>query len=178
IAFSTDRGPQTDYQKLTFSPLQLATYDVETARISVFSPFARGKHINPQFSPDGKDLFFISDQDGFPDVYRLNLASGQAFRITKTKTGISGITTISPAISVSRQTGRMLFNTFYNQGNEIRGLEAAQTVGTPITPSAASPVPEGAQLPPPQTTRSLVMGYLADPTAGLPSGNEFSIQPF
>ena len=83
IAFSTDRGPQTDFDKLTYSPLQLATYDVATGRISVFSPFARGKHINPQFSPNGQDIFFIADQDGFPDVYRLNLASGQAFRITK-----------------------------------------------------------------------------------------------
>jgi Tol biopolymer transport system component len=137
IAFSTDRGPQTDFDKLTYSPLQLATYDVATGRISVFSPFARGKHINPQFSPDGKDIFFVSDQDGIPDVYRLNLSSGQAFRITKTKTGVSGITTVSPAISVSRQTGRMLINTFYNQGNEIRGFDASQTVGTPVTPAVA-----------------------------------------
>ena len=175
IAFATDRGAQTDFDKLTYSPLQLATYDVATGRISVFSPFARGKHINPQFSPDGKDIFFISDQDGVPDVYRLNLGSGQAFRITKTKTGISGITTISPAISVSRQTGRMLFNTFYNQGNEIRGLDAAQTVGTPVTPAVAW---EGAQLPPPQVSRSLVAGYLADATNGLPSGNEFTVEPF
>src|SRR6185503_14051604 len=105
-------GSTTDFNTLKFGPLQLATYDIATGRISVFSPFARGKHINPQFSPDGKDIFFIADQDGFPDVYRLNLASGQAFRITKTKTGVSGITTISPAISVSRQTGRLLFNTF------------------------------------------------------------------
>src|SRR3954470_5247556 len=53
IAFSTDRGPQTDFNKLQYSPLQLATYDLATGRINVFSPFARGKHINPQFSPDG-----------------------------------------------------------------------------------------------------------------------------
>src|SRR4051812_12268040 len=109
IAFSTDRGAQTDFDKLTYSPLQLATYDVATGRISVFSPFARGKHLNPQFSPDGRDIFFVSDQDGFPDIYRLNLASAQVFRITNVSTGVSGITTISPALSVARKTGRMLF---------------------------------------------------------------------
>jgi dipeptidyl aminopeptidase/acylaminoacyl peptidase len=178
IAFATDRGPQTDFNTLKFSPLQLATYDVATGRISVFSPFAHGKHINPQFSPDGTSLFFVADQDGFADIYRLNIASGQVFRVTNVSTGVSGITTVSPAISVSRQTGRMLFNTFYNQGNEIRGLDASQTMGTPVTPSTAATVAEGAQLPPPQITRSLVMGYLADPTAGLPSGNEFTVQPF
>src|SRR5439155_1220770 len=147
IAFSTDRGPGTDFALLKYSPLQLATYELETGRISVFSPFARGKHLNPQFSPDGRELFFISDQDGIPDVYRLNLASGQAFRVTRVSTGISGITSISPALSVSRQTGRMLFNTFYDQGQEIRGLDAAQTMGVAVTPAVAS---EGAQLPPPQ----------------------------
>ncbi len=127
IAFSTDRGPQTDFNSLKFSSLQLATYDVATGRISVFSPFARGKHINPQFSPDGRDLFFVSDQDGFPDIYRLNLASSQVFRITNVSTGVSGITTISPTLSVARQSGRMLFTTFYDQGNEIRGFDATQT---------------------------------------------------
>ena len=138
IAFSTDRGAQTDFNSLKFSPLQLATYDMATGRISVFSPFARGKHINPQFSPDGRDLFFVSDQDGFPDVYRLNLASAQVYRVTNVATGVSGITTISPTLSVSRQTGRMLFTTFYDQGNEIRGLEALQTVGTAVpAPSVA-----------------------------------------
>lgn len=175
IAFSTDRGPGTDFNALKYSPLQLATYDVASGNIRVFSPFARGKHINPQFSPDGKQLFFISDQDGIADIYRLDLASGQVFRITHVSTGVSGITTVSPALSVSRQTGRMLFNTFYDQGNEIRGLDAAQTMGEPVV---AATVAEGAQLPPPQVVRSLVNGYLADATTGLPSGSEFQIVPY
>ena len=175
LAFATDRGPQTDFNTLKYSPLELATYNLATGQINVFAPFAHGKHINPQFSPDGKDLFFVSDQDGFADIYRLDLPSGQVFRVTHVATGVSGITTVSPAISVSRQTGRLLFNTFYNQGNEIRGLEASQTVGTPVTPAA---VAEGAQLPPPQVTRSIVMGYLADPTTGLPSGSDFTVVPF
>src|SRR3954466_4955121 len=75
IAFSTDRGPQTDFNTLKYSSLELATYDLATGRVTVFSPFPRGKHINPQFSPDGQDVFFISDQDGFADVYRLRLAT-------------------------------------------------------------------------------------------------------
>jgi Tol biopolymer transport system component len=176
LAFATDRGAQTNFNTLTFSPLQLATYDIATGRISVFSPFAKGKHINPQFSPDGKDLFFVSDQDGFPDIYRLDLPTGQVFRVTNVATGVSGITTISPTLSVSRQTGKMLFTTFYDQGNEVRAFDAAQTVGTPVAPPTVAW--EGAQLPPPQVTRSLVMSYLADPLGGLPTGNDFSIERY
>lgn len=175
IAFATDRGPQTDFNKLTFSPLQLATYDLETGRISVFSPFAHGKHLNPQFSPDGKDLFFVSDQDGFADIYRLNLATAQVFRVTHVATGVSGITATSPAISVSRKTGKLLFNTFYDQGHEIRSMTMEEAQGTPVTAAA---VAEGAQLPPPQVTRSLVNQYLSDATTGLPTGNDFEIKPY
>lgn len=173
LAFATDRGATTDFNVMKFSPLQLATYDIATGRINVFSPFARGKNINPQFSPDGENLFFVSDQDGFPDIYRLNIASGQVFRITKVATGVSGITAISPAITVARGTGRMLFTTFYDQGHTVRGLDASQTVGELVTTTSATF--DGAQLPPPQVTRSIVMNYLADPAGGLPSGENFTI---
>ena len=78
-------------------------------------------------APDA--AFFVSDQDGFPDVYRLNLPNGQVFRVTTVATGVSGITTISPTLSVSRMTGKMLFTTFYDQGNEIRGFDAARSGG-------------------------------------------------
>jgi Tol biopolymer transport system component len=175
LAFSTDRGAQTDFATLKYSPLQLATYEIATGKINVFAPFAHGKAINPAFAPDGQSVFFISDQDGFPDIYRLAIASGQVFRVTNTKTGVSGITTISPALSVARQTGRMVFNTFYDQGNEIRGLDASQTIGTPVTGAL---VAEGAILPPPQVTRSLVTGYLADATTGLPAANTFEVIPY
>lgn len=175
IAFASDRGPSTDFEKLKFGPLQLATYDLATGKITVLPAFPHGKAINPQFSPNGEDLFFVSDQDGIPDVYRLHLATNEMFRVTRVATGISGITTISPALSVSRQTGRMLFNVFYDQGEEIRALNPEQTVGTPLTPAVAW---EGAQLPPPQVQRSLVMGYLADPLGGLPTGNDFTVTPY
>jgi Tol biopolymer transport system component len=175
LAFATDRGAQTDFNTLKFSSLQLATYDIATGRISVFSPFAHGRSINPQYSPDGNDLFFVSDQDGIPDIYRLNIGSGQVFRLTNVATGVSGITSYSPSISVSRKTGRMLFSTFYNQGNEIRGFDAAQTIGTPVTGAL---VAEGMQLPPPQVTRSLVNTYLADPITGLPPANEMPVIAF
>ncbi|HEY9225196.1 MAG TPA: hypothetical protein VIP11_01030, partial [Gemmatimonadaceae bacterium] len=176
LAFSTDRGPQTDFNTLKFSPLQLATYDMATGRISVFSPFSRGKSINPQFSPDGQNVFFVSDQDGFPDIYRINIATSQAYRITKVATGVSGITTISPTMTVARKTGRMLFTTFYDQGHIVRGLDSTQTIGEPV--GTVSVAWEGAQLPPPQVSRSLVMGYLADPTTGLPSGADFTVQNY
>src|SRR3954468_9809168 len=101
IAFATDRGPQTDFNKLKYSSLELATYDLATGRVTVFWPCRPGKPSNPQCSPDGQDVFFISDQDGFADVCRLRLGTNEVSRVTKVSTGVSGITDISPALSVA-----------------------------------------------------------------------------
>src|SRR4051812_13562542 len=166
IAFATDRGAQTDFNTMTFSPLQLATIDVETGRISVFSPFARGKHINPQYSPDGRSLFFISDQDGFSDIYRLNIATGAASRVTRLSTGVSGITAISPALTVAPSSGRMLFSVFEDQGYGVFALDSSRTHGEPVVQGVA--VANAGMLPPGDTPgRATVTNYLRDPLTGL-----------
>ena len=177
IAFSTDRGAQTDFTTMTFSPLQLGTIDIATGRVSVFSPFARGKHLNPQFAPDGQSLFFISDQDGFADIYRLQLASGATSRVTRLSTGVSGITDISPALSVAPTTGRMLFSVFEDQGYAIYALDSSRTRGEPVVLGAA--VATAAVLPPGDTPgRSTVTQYLKDPLTGLVAGTDFTILPY
>ena len=125
IAFATDRGPTTDFTKMVFSPLQLATIDIASGQVSVFSPFTQGKHINPQYTPDGRSLFFISDQDGFSDIYRLELASGAVARVTSSKLKELVITdTIQPseAVRVARN---------------IRVLSIATLIGEAIGRTAA-----------------------------------------
>jgi TolB protein len=46
------------------------------------------------FAPDGKSLFFVSDRSGNPHIYRLDIQSGAAQRVS-----FSGNYNISPAIS-------------------------------------------------------------------------------
>ena len=177
IAFATDRGPTTDFSSMVFSPLQLATIDVATGRVSVFSPFARGKHLNPQYSPDGRSLFFISDQDGFNDIYRLELASGTVSRVTRLSTGVSGITATSPALTVAPSSGRMLFSVFEDQGYAVYGLDSARTRGEPVVLGAN--VANAGVLPPGDVPgRATVTNYLTDPLTGLASGNDFTVVPY
>lgn len=177
IAFATDRGPTTDFTKMVFSPLQLATIDVATGQVSVFSPFAQGKHINPQYSPDGKSLFFIGDQDGFSDIYRLELASGTVSRVTRLSTGVSGITAISPALTVAPTTGRMLFSVFQDQGYAVYALDSARTRGEPLVAGVA--VANAGVLPPGDTPgRATVSNYLRDPATGLATGEDFTYAPY
>jgi len=178
LAFASDRGPRTSFDRLTFSRFQVATVDVGTGQVSVYSPFPDAKHINPQFSADGRDIFFIADQGGFSDIYRLNPGTGAVSRVTNVATGVSGITHTSPAMSVSRQTGALYFSVFEQQGFDIVSLPADRTVGQPITPPVAQVAAAGL-LPPGDTPgRAPVTTYLADAIGGLPAETSFPILPY
>ncbi|HKW47852.1 MAG TPA: hypothetical protein VJN70_10415 [Gemmatimonadaceae bacterium] len=179
LAFATDRGPETDFTTMKFSPLQIATMDIETGRITVYSPFPHAAHnINPQWTPDGRELYFVSDPDGIPNIYRLNLATNDVRRVTNTSTGISGITSISPTLTVAQKTGRVLFTSFQGQGFTIRALEPNEAQGEPAVLTDGAQIALGSQLPPGDVTRSLVMTYLADPVDGLPSGTDFRVTAY
>ncbi len=179
IAFSSDRGATTNFETMTFSDLQLATIDVASGQIHVYSPFAHGKHLNPQYSPDGRSLFFISDQDGFCDIYRLETASGALSRVTRLSTGVSGITATSPALTVAPSSGRMLFSVFEDQGYAVYALDASRTRGEPMTSGAGPAVASAGVLPPGDTPgRATVTNYLRDPLTGLVSGTDFNTAPY
>jgi Tol biopolymer transport system component len=178
IAFASDRGARTSFDRLTFSRFQLATIDVGSGQVSVYSPFPDAKHINPQFSSDGRDLFFIADQDGFSDIYRMSLAGGAVSRVTRVATGVSGITHTSPAMTVSRRTGGLFFSVFDEQGFAVLTLPADRTVGQPVAATVAQ-LPAAGLLPPGDTPgRAPVTSYLADPLAGLPAVSNFPILPY
>jgi hypothetical protein len=174
IAFASDRGAGTSFEQMTFGELQLATIDVASGQVTVHQGFPEGKHINPQFTADGRSLLFVSDQDGISDVYRLDLASGQMFRITRLATGVSGVTGSSPAISVARGTGRLMFTVFRGQGHQLHSLEASQLTGESVSLAGGTRAASAATLPPGDVAGNMtVASYLADPATGLVSGSEF-----
>lgn len=178
IVFATDRHPETSFERLTFGDLQIATLDVETGAVTVRTGFPTGKHINPQFSPDGRSVYFISDQDGVSDVYRMDVAGGQIFRLTRLATGATGISRLSPALSVARGTGTVMFTVFKDQGHEIVALDPARLAGEPVA-SGGPRVASAAVLPPGDVAGIMtVAAYLADPNTGLVSGADFRVVPY
>jgi Tol biopolymer transport system component len=176
LVFSTDRGDQTNFDRLTHGPMRLATIDVATSSIRLIPAFNEGKHINPQFSPDGNDIYFISDRSGVSDIYRLTLSTGALSQVTNVATGVSGITNLSPAMSVSHTDGRLTFSVFEKQGYGIYGLSAEQARGMPVQPAQYA----AAGLLPPAGAfaQSTVAQYLADPVTGLPQTGDFQIVPY
>ena len=95
IAFVTDRF-STDLATLRAGNYRLAILDVESGTIAEVPTFEKGKNINPQWTKDGKGLYFLSDHTGITNVYRLDVASRDLFQLTDLISGVSGITALSP----------------------------------------------------------------------------------
>jgi Tol biopolymer transport system component len=177
LVFSTDRGDGTDFTRLSSGHMQLALIDVNSHSIRLLNGFNQGKHINPEYSADGNDIYFVSDRSGVSDIYRINLQSGALFQVTNVATGISGITSLAPAISVSHTDGRLAFSIFDRQGYGIYGLSGDQVRGLPVQP--ADYASAGFLPPAPTAGSSAVASYLADPLTGLPPADSaFTISPF
>ncbi len=178
LAFVTDRGPLTDFDLLSSGPPQIAIMDLNTRQMELLTLFPRGKHINPQFSPDGQALYFISDQDGFSDIYRYRFEDGKLERLTRLATGVSGITGLSPALSVDPSSGRLFFSVYRDGHYNIHVLEPDQLLGEPVTNVYAEPGPAALLPPYPVYVPSAVSRYLVNTRDGLPEQKTFPVEPY
>ncbi|ACU04122.1 basic secretory protein-like protein [Pedobacter heparinus] len=102
IAFSSDRASITKNNNTAVHSINLSIYDIESKTLTDIPVFPGANNLNAQFSGDSKRLFFLSNRDGFRNLYAYNLADNTVKQLTDYFTGISGITEFSPAISVSR----------------------------------------------------------------------------
>ena len=176
IAFASDRGPETNWDDLVYSKFQIATIDISTRAVRVMNLLGNVRHSNPQYAPDGQRLYFLSDADGFSDVYRTDLAGRSIERITQVATGVSGVVAMSPALSVAAETGELAMSIFDEAGYRINRLPA-NAAGTPVrlVATADGPAP-GRIIPPLDRDRfSRVAEYLADPNTGLDMAGTYTV---
>jgi hypothetical protein len=170
IAFVTDRGSDTILEQLRFSNHRLATIDVGSGQITELNAYRGSKHINPQWAPDGRSIYFIANPDGVPDLHRITVPDGQLFRVTSVDTGLAGITDMAPALTVASRSGNIAFSIFEDDNYNIYTLPA-NTPGLAVTapaPLAENTAPRAALLPPLRSTGSEITGYLMRPEEGLP----------
>ncbi len=124
IVFSTDR---TTYDKSAIGvdiTMNLAIIDIASKSISDLHVFDGANNLNPQFSGDNKSIFFLSNRDGFRNLYRYSIAEKTVEQLTDYFTGISGITEFSPALSVSKNDD-ILYSYYRAQKYTIYNAKAA-----------------------------------------------------
>lgn len=137
IAFVSDRF-SSDLERLQFGVMQPALLAVADGRIEPLPALPNARHINPQWAHGGRALVLVAAPDGVPNVYRLDVQAGTYSRITDVTTGVSGLTTLSPAISVAADTNQYAFGVFTGGGYDLR---IAELPAQGSSPAASVPPP-------------------------------------
>ena len=139
LAFTTDRFTSS-LEALTFGDYRLAALDVESGSVRELPSIVGAKNIDPQWI--GEDLLFIADADGVSNVFRLDVAAGAVHRLTNERSGVSGITALSPALSTAPLAGRVAYSAYRNGGYEIRTMAIAtgSAYAKPLSDPSATPI--------------------------------------
>jgi Tol biopolymer transport system component len=117
IVFATDKLSienktiQHDYSH------NIALYNVSTGNVQVMNFFENANNLDPVFANDNQTVYFVSDRDGFRNLYSYNVSSEQLSQLTNLFTGITGITLYAPAMSTSRSTDQIAYSYFTQRGD-------------------------------------------------------------
>jgi hypothetical protein len=166
VAFVTDRF-STDLPTLNAGVYGLAILDPATGTIDAVLTFERGKSINPQWAPDGRRLYFLSDRSGLTNVYVIDTATGAVSQVTNLDAGASGITALSPALSVPIDANRLAFSAYDHGQLGIYIIDKQELLaGGPIAPLTSDVW--AAALPPERRASDQLLSLLRDAKTGLP----------
>lgn len=181
LAFATDRFT-TDLRTFAVGPYRIGVLDVASGRIQHLPGEQKGRQLDPQWSPDGRSLYYLGDPDGITNIYRLDFDRNQRARLTNLFTSVSGITETSPALSVAQSADRLVYSVLRANGYDIYAIDAPSTIGIePVVAyqaSTGSGGPADAAVLPPAVRTGVLTGHGADPRAGLPADSTFPIQPY
>ncbi|MGN6592631.1 MAG: hypothetical protein ACTHJX_07025, partial [Terriglobales bacterium] len=172
LAFVTDRFT-ANLDDLSHGNFRLALMDMASGAITPAVLAGGGYQTNPQWAPGGQSLYFVFDANGIANLYEAPLAGGAPRQLTNLKTGISGITYLSPAMSVAQQTGEIIYS-LYNDG-------LYSLVRLAPRPAAVAGLPAGlhpAVLPPRTAATGAVAAMLTNFAAGLAVTANFTQHPY
>lgn len=168
LAWVTDRFG-ADLDTLRFGPYRIGAYDLRTRQMRPLAGFQAVRNSNPEFSRDGRLLYFIAVPDGVPNIYRMNLSDGSTTRITNVLSGVSGITPLTPALTVAAAADSLVFTVFEDNQYNLYIASPAQlrVTGAPAAGGNA------AVLPPADRRPSDVAALLDAPAVGLPRPTDY-----
>lgn len=145
MVFSTDRKSFDGSSVSVDITMGLAVLDIATKAVTDLPVFVGANNLNPQYSSDNKSIYFLSNRDGFRNMYRYTLAGGTVEQLTNYFTGISGITEYSPALSLSNNDD-VLYSYYRSQKYTIYNAKVSDFKPERVDPTALNF--DAAMLPP------------------------------
>ena len=171
IAFVSDRF-STRLEALDPGNYRLASIDVGSGEIRALPGFEKGKNINPQWSADGRSLFFLADRTGITNVYRLDVGAEKLFQLTDLLGGVSGITGLSPALTSAVGADRLAYSVYDEGRYEIYAMEGVERLAGWEAPRKEEALYAG--VIPGAKFEGAVVNAKADAVSGLADSKAFS----
>ena len=165
LVFVTDKF-STQLENLKTGNFELALLNLNQNKMIELPGFAGAKNINPQWSPDGKSIFFIANPYGISNIYRIDLTNNRIYQITNLYGGVTGITHLSPAISVAKNTKKLIYSVFDKGNYSIYSIDSLAVLSgeTPVSELIAY---NAGELPPTERADNLFISNLENPLLGL-----------
>lgn len=176
LVFATDELSMRDghrhHGKYHFN---IAELDMASRLLTNYDFFTGADNLNPEEDANG-DIVFLSNRDGYRNLYRYERSGETIVQLTDLITGVSGITHFAPAFSIDRKRNRLVYTYFSSQGYRIYQAEAddllAKTVAPDDVDMTAATLPRVNQRAP-----KIVDQLLADNSAGAGLDAVIPIQP-
>lgn len=157
IAFATERY-SSDLTAFRFGRPRVAIMDLATRDIHAISNGGAAE-LNPQWSADDRELYFVSDRAGLHNVFRTPVGGFDPQQITRVDTGVAGITPTSPSFTMAADGSAIAFSVFERGRPRLVVLDRAKI--TPIAPSTTVTSSS-------EEVGGTIDSYLEDEHTGLP----------
>ena len=147
MTYATDFNAMNFGRKYGHYSFDIAVMDMERETVELLDLFPGADNLNPNFDHEG-NILFLSNRDGFRNVYKYFPKTDELEQLTDLKTGVSGITDLAPALTVSTRRDRMIFSSFNNfrytiHKTKYESLDPFDVDRNAVDFSAGTLVPEG-----------------------------------
>lgn len=177
IVFATDQPSEYDLLHSINTGYNIATLDLKTNASKVFCVFPGSENLNPMFSGDNQNIYFLSNSDGYRNIFKLNSSSLETFRLTQILTGVSGMTPLAPAMSVARENDEICYSHYFNGKYSIYSADTVELNPVQVDPLVVNY--SAAILPPfNRSVPGLVDENLANDEHNVALVDSFRIVPF
>ncbi|WP_317193089.1 DPP IV N-terminal domain-containing protein [Pedobacter segetis] len=148
IVFSTDKYSEQSDNVAAAIPMGMAIMDLKDKSTKRIDLFEAANNYNPLFAENDSKIYFLSNRDGFRNLYRYTIATGKVEQLTDYFTGISGITENSPALSISNDND-VVYSYYRHQKYILYNAKDTAFKGKVVDPEYVNLA--AATLPPPNS---------------------------
>ncbi|MEO7086438.1 MAG: BamA/TamA family outer membrane protein [Gemmatimonadaceae bacterium] len=175
IAFASDRD-SASIALLEFHPWRITLLDIASGAIRVL-PGQDGLNTNPQWSPDGRSIAYVSDRNGTPNVFLYDLDAREHYELTNVVGAVTALTEYSPSITWARTADRLAFTYYENSKYTIWNISNPRSLKrAPYHPAA---VVAAAPAPADTSDKAVSVVALLDSfNLALPDTSKFHLAPY